>query len=1731
MYSVSNTHYDNAGTGLIRISGSNNQLIESTAVITRGELPNVEIDKSGGTATFDGIISIRGNLEYVKGNVDATTNLSTVSLEGNNLLLDGESVTGHLRFYDLVLSGNNHARRLTGNVIVANTLSLGNSDMHLESHELIIERSNPDAITRITGHISSETSDNKSKINWNIGTDVGLYTFPFGNNNDDYIPLQFQVTDGGDVGTVSISTYQTASDNTPFPVTPDAVTNMDNRSGIDNTSNAIDRFWQVDKDGVDGTATLTFGYAQAEVQDNVIGKENQLLAHRYDKTTDKWVQPTLPGQVTDAAANSVTVSGITEFSPWALFFEANNSPVVQNDTYSVDEDNILIVSAATGVLQNDSDIDGVGVFDGLTIGGLISGPSNGTLLGSWVDGSFNYEPNANYNGQDTIVFNVCDGGIPQLCALDTVFITINPVNDYPLNSATNLFFSSNAKNQIITVQTLNFIKDSQDPLGNMDPATVKITEAPTNGIISIDPLTGIITYTPNPGFLGFDSFRYEACDDGNPLPSLCQQGFIGMTFIEDTDGDLLPDAWEIDANNDGIVDRDFITCSNMFTDDVDFVPAAINGNLNATMTHDAGYYNATITSTNPTTGAYNAGYPRYVDNASNVSISRSGGSGASTTIVFDKPSFNQQITIASIGSNESQRVEFFYQGKKILLVPSLGSSGAFINDTISLTSGFSASFSFTTFLPIDSMIITSVGTADDIFINIDGDACMVLDSDGDGIFDHLDLDLDGDGLYNIVENGALNQSGVKDDNHDGMIDGVPSDFGGNGLFNGIESDDGFKPTVTFAYTNSDVDGILNYLDLDSDGDGIPDNVEGQVTVGYIEPSGNDTDSNGVDDAYDTNGNWIDPVNTDNAADGADYIDTDSDDDGMRDTTEAAIVLDNSDGDNDGLDDITDTTIGYSDPNGTIDTPSLLPDVDGNINSGGDVDYREILDSDNDGIANNLDLDDDNDGILDYEEGCGELIINGSFEKDDFTDTNIYSGPFAGVNGTFIGATYNSDSLSGWNYTQNLDGWVEGGNWADAYHGIQYIDIIGNNNVTGGVSNELTQVINTIPGNNYVFSFYWGEDVGHGIPEVINFEASIIDSNNAIILNESLGKNAVGPNGAGIRGPNNWFYYNKIFVATTTKTTIKFTATPPGGGDTSAGASLDLVSVVPATHADCRDTDNDNIPDAFDLDSDGDGIYDIVEAGNVNLDGDHDGIIDGLSVDFGANGLYHSIESDDGHFATINYTITNSDVDGILNYLDLDSDGDGIPDNIEGQPTVGYIAPSGNDTDNNGVDDAYDTNGTWIDPVNTDNAADGSDYIDTDSDDDGINDNIEAPIPIIGIDVDADGLDDIIDADKTGYKDPNGKIDDPTLMRDIDGDVLTGGDVDFRDASDDRPDNDEDGTVDIIDLDDDNDGILDITECHTPTFNSGFGLSLGSDDLNWNVEWIDGPAGKQYAPVGIPGIIPATIIGNLGLGGWAGAPAGSISDWISHPFNDIIGGPGNHIDADMDGIIFERPNLGPPAGPTGDWVRLNFSTTISLPVGTAATFFLNFDMAADDGTFGGDANGFTLPVEIYVNGTLQTTPLFSYDILTNVNLASDWQDGNNLIEIRVCSGPNVGGLLVTNTTSALDDCDKDNDGIANHLDLDSDNDGIYDIVESGVLNETGVTDDDNDGMIDGNPIDFGNNGLFNGIENNDTPAGTITYTPNDTDSDSILDAQELDADADGCNDVIEAGFDDVDLMDC
>ncbi|MGI9542558.1 MAG: gliding motility-associated C-terminal domain-containing protein, partial [Cyclobacteriaceae bacterium] len=208
------------------------------------------------------------------------------------------------------------------------------------------------------------------------------------------------------------------------------------------------------------------------------------------------------------------------------------------------------------------------------------------------------------------------------------------------------------------------------------------------------------------------------------------------------------------------------------------------------------------------------------------------------------------------------------------------------------------------------------------------------------------------------------------------------------------------------------------------------------------------------------------------------------------------------------------------------------------------------------------------------------------------------------------------------------------------------------------------------------------------------------------------------------------------------------------------------------------------------------------------DADGDGRIDGF-IDVDGDGLADGVDPTEGGTPL---PVPNSDDDPYPDYLDIDAEDDGIIDNIESQSTDGYRPPSGSDADDDGYDDAYDPTegGTPISLEDTDSDST-PDYLDEDTDGDSILDNIEGhdddsngepDVTASGADNDEDGLDDAYDPDfiscastDLGQPDNGGCA----ALQNTDG-------TDDRDWRDTDDDNDGDPTLDEGPEDCDVDGI-------------------------------------------------------------------------------------------------------------------------------------------------------------------------------------------------------------------------------------------------------------------------------------------------------------------------------------
>lgn len=200
---------------------------------------------------------------------------------------------------------------------------------------------------------------------------------------------------------------------------------------------------------------------------------------------------------TYAARDGTLASGPAEVR--IAVIPVNDAPVARDNSYVVDEDAVLTILSASGVLAGDTDADG----DALSAA-LVAGPSNGALQLS-ANGSFTYTPRAGFNGVDTFAYRASDGlGGSDLAA---VSITVRSVNDAPIAIGDDY---SIAEDGVLTIAAAAGVL-ANDADADADPLTAQVETGPRQGTLALG-ADGSFVYTPDANFFGNDSFTYRAND-------------------------------------------------------------------------------------------------------------------------------------------------------------------------------------------------------------------------------------------------------------------------------------------------------------------------------------------------------------------------------------------------------------------------------------------------------------------------------------------------------------------------------------------------------------------------------------------------------------------------------------------------------------------------------------------------------------------------------------------------------------------------------------------------------------------------------------------------------------------------------------------------------------------------------------------------------------------------------------------------------------------------------------------------------------------------------------------------------------------------------------------------------------------------------------------------------------------------------------------------------------------
>jgi len=571
---------------------------------------------------------------------------------------------------------------------------------------------------------------------------------------------------------------------------------------------------------------------------------------------------------------------------------------------------------------------------------------------------------------------------------------------------------------------------------------------------------------------------------------------------------------------------------------------------------------------------------------------------------------------------------------------------------------------------------------------------VLLDLDQDGLKNIFDLDSDNDGIFDILE-----VNGFDVEPYDGLVGiGVVTVNNMNGIPVLANANKGFLPV------DSDLDNVMDFKDLDSDDDDIPDEIE--------------------------RGPQNKPIDTDNDAI-PDYRDEDSDSDEISDKTETFMDRDqdgianylDKDADNDGILDFIESAVD-KDGDGWGNWIDFDSDGDGILDIiEGSVDY------DLDGIGNWLDLDSDGDFILDSIEG--EFLTDYDKLQDfldedsdnDFILDSVEAMPL--VNG--IPMDTDGDGVFDF---RDIDS--DGDGLSDDYEGSGDVDNDGIPNFRDLDSDD-DGISDFVEGT--------GDLDGDGIPNNIDSDSDGDGIPDAIETNmDSDGDNV--PNCWDLDSDNDGLndliecgYYDTF-----------------GIGLIHPNDKLDSADIH-------RDSDKDGVYNFLDLDSDGDGISDLDEGWYYEFDRNYDGIIDGFDSD--GDGIKDYVDNFNGIFGDYyDYPAPDSDYDGIADFEDFDSDDDGILDEIE------TIEDQDFDFISNYLDE--DSDGDKLldkDETDADFDLDGiPNFLDEDSDNDGIQDSIEldsdfdgdGQLNYLDPDADNDGMNDkfegLKDEDKNGVPD-------------------------------------------------------------------------------------------------------------------------------------------------------------------------------------------------------------------------------------------------------------------------------------------------------------------------------------------------------------------------------------------
>ncbi|WP_206382607.1 tandem-95 repeat protein, partial [Vibrio kanaloae] len=399
----------------------------------------------------------------------------------------------------------------------------------------------------------------------------GTYSFAPNENFNGDVNFSFDVSDGTDTVQANIDVSVTPENDPPVAGSTSYTVHEDNSITISNEQLLAN---SSDIEGEVAIDSVTYTGSDGVFEDNGDGTYTFSPNENFNGEISLDVVVTDEDGTTESTTAGVTV------------LEVNDPPIAGSTSYSVNEDEVITISAEQ-LLANASDIEGEVAIDSVTYtgaDGIFTDNGNGT---------FSFAPNANFDGDvslDVVVTDEEGATVATNASIDVL-----PVNDAPVSG--DLAYSVDEDGSI-TLSQEQLLAQASDVDGD-DLTAANLTVGGDATVTAND--DGSFTITPDANFNGDIDLNFDITDGDatlqatadltvNPVNDLPQPQDQTFSISEDgilnfTDEDLLIGATDIDGDDLTVEGLTYTGADGVLTDNGDgsysFAPNEnFNGDVN-----------------------------------------------------------------------------------------------------------------------------------------------------------------------------------------------------------------------------------------------------------------------------------------------------------------------------------------------------------------------------------------------------------------------------------------------------------------------------------------------------------------------------------------------------------------------------------------------------------------------------------------------------------------------------------------------------------------------------------------------------------------------------------------------------------------------------------------------------------------------------------------------------------------------------------------------------------------------------------------------------------------------------------------------------------------------------------------------------------------------------------------------------------------------------------------------